>query len=42
MRVHAAVLEELGRPRVVRELDLAQPRAGEVRLVACGGCRTGF
>src|SRR5438093_4214538 len=42
MRIRAAVLEEFGRPLVVQELDLAEPRAGEVlvRLVACGVCHT--
>src|SRR6184192_389544 len=42
MKIRAAVLEEFGRPLVVQELDLAEPRAGEVlvRLVACGVCHT--
>src|SRR5919197_476680 len=42
MRVRAAVLEEFGRPLVVQEVDLAEPRRGEVlvRLVACGVCHT--
>jgi S-(hydroxymethyl)glutathione dehydrogenase/alcohol dehydrogenase len=42
MRIRAAVLEEFGRPLVVQELDLAEPRAGEVlvRLQACGVCHT--
>src|SRR5664279_906907 len=42
MKIRAAVLEEFGAPLVVRELDLAEPRAGEVlvRLVACGVCHT--
>ena len=42
MRIRAAVLEEFGRPLVVQDLDLAEPRAGEalVRLVACGVCHT--
>ncbi|MFP5363650.1 MAG: alcohol dehydrogenase catalytic domain-containing protein [Thermoleophilia bacterium] len=42
MRMRAAVLEEFGQPLVVQELDLADPRAGEVlvRLVACGVCHT--
>jgi S-(hydroxymethyl)glutathione dehydrogenase/alcohol dehydrogenase len=42
MRMRAAVLEEFGRPLVVQELDLAEPRAGEVlvRLTACGVCHT--
>jgi S-(hydroxymethyl)glutathione dehydrogenase / alcohol dehydrogenase len=42
MRIRAAVLEEFGHPLVVQEVDLAEPRAGEVlvRLVACGVCHT--
>ena len=42
MRMRAAVLEEFGQPLVVQELDLADPKAGEVlvRLVACGVCHT--
>jgi len=42
MRIRAAVLEEFGAPLVVQEIDLAEPRAGEVlvRLVACGVCHT--
>jgi S-(hydroxymethyl)glutathione dehydrogenase/alcohol dehydrogenase len=42
MRIRAAVLEEFGRPLVVQEVDLAEPRAGEVlvRLRACGVCHT--
>ena len=42
MKVRAAVLEEFGRPLAVREVDLAEPRAGEalVRLEACGVCHT--
>jgi S-(hydroxymethyl)glutathione dehydrogenase / alcohol dehydrogenase len=42
MRMRAAVLEEFGKPLVVQELDLAEPRAGEVlvRLEACGVCHT--
>ncbi|MGZ4402575.1 MAG: alcohol dehydrogenase catalytic domain-containing protein [Gaiellaceae bacterium] len=42
MKVRAAVLEEFGRPLVVQELDLAEPKHGEVlvRLVACGVCHT--
>jgi len=36
------VLEEFGRPLEVQEVDLAEPKAGEVlvRLVACGVCHT--
>jgi S-(hydroxymethyl)glutathione dehydrogenase/alcohol dehydrogenase len=42
MKIRAAVLEEFGQPMVVQELDLAEPKAGEVlvRLVACGVCHT--
>ena len=42
MRIRAAVLEDFGAPLVVRDVDLAEPRAGEVlvRLVACGVCHT--
>ncbi len=42
MKMRAAVLEEFGKPLEVQEVDLAEPRAGEVlvRLVACGVCHT--
>jgi S-(hydroxymethyl)glutathione dehydrogenase/alcohol dehydrogenase len=42
MRMRAAVLEEFGKPLVVDELELADPKAGEVlvRLGACGVCHT--
>jgi S-(hydroxymethyl)glutathione dehydrogenase/alcohol dehydrogenase len=42
LKIRAAVLEEFGRPLVVQELDLDEPRTGEVlvRLVACGVCHT--
>jgi S-(hydroxymethyl)glutathione dehydrogenase/alcohol dehydrogenase len=42
MKVRAAVLEEFGEPLVVQEIDLAEPKEGEVlvRLVACGVCHT--
>src|SRR6266568_4403974 len=42
MKIQAAVLEEFGAPLAVQELDLAEPKAGEVlvRLVACGVCHT--
>ena len=42
MRMHAAVLEEFGQPLRVQEVELAEPKAGEVlvRLVACGVCHT--
>jgi S-(hydroxymethyl)glutathione dehydrogenase / alcohol dehydrogenase len=44
MRMRAAVLEEFGQPLAVQEVELAEPRAGEVlvRLVACGVCHTGL
>ncbi len=42
VKVRAAVLEDFGEPLVVQELDLAEPKDGEVlvRLVACGVCHT--
>jgi S-(hydroxymethyl)glutathione dehydrogenase / alcohol dehydrogenase len=42
VQMRAAVLEEFGAPLVVRDVELAEPRAGEVlvRLVACGVCHT--
>jgi S-(hydroxymethyl)glutathione dehydrogenase/alcohol dehydrogenase len=42
MRIRAAVLEEFGQPLAVQEVDLVEPREGEVlvRLVACGVCHT--
>jgi S-(hydroxymethyl)glutathione dehydrogenase/alcohol dehydrogenase len=42
VKIRAAVLEEFGAPLAVQELDLAEPRDGEVlvRLVACGVCHT--
>ena len=42
MQIRAAVLEEFGQPLVVQQLDLADPKAGEVlvQLVACGVCHT--
>mgnify|MGYP000456893530 CR=1 FL=1 len=42
MRIRAAVLEEFGQPLVVQDVELAEPRAGEVlvRLAACGVCHT--
>jgi len=42
MKIRAAVLEEFGVPLAVQEIDLAEPRAGEVlvRLEACGVCHT--
>jgi S-(hydroxymethyl)glutathione dehydrogenase/alcohol dehydrogenase len=40
--MRAAVLEEFGQPLVVQELDIQDPKAGEVlvRLEACGVCHT--
>jgi S-(hydroxymethyl)glutathione dehydrogenase/alcohol dehydrogenase len=42
MKIRAAVLEEFGKPLVVQDVDLAEPKAAEVlvRLVACGVCHT--
>lgn len=42
MKIRAAVLEQFGQPLNVTEVDLAEPRAGEVlvRLRACGVCHT--
>ncbi len=42
MKMRAAVLEQFGAPLEVQEVDLAEPKAGEVlvRLVACGVCHT--
>jgi S-(hydroxymethyl)glutathione dehydrogenase/alcohol dehydrogenase len=42
MKIRAAVLEQFGAPLEVQELDLAEPKAGEVlvRLAACGVCHT--
>ena len=42
MKIRAAVLEDFAQPLVVQELDLAEPKAGEVlvRLEACGVCHT--
>jgi S-(hydroxymethyl)glutathione dehydrogenase/alcohol dehydrogenase len=42
LKIRAAVLEEFGRPLNVTEVDLAEPRAGEVlvRVEACGVCHT--
>ena len=42
MKMRAAVLEAFGAPLAVQEIELAEPRAGEVlvRLVACGVCHT--
>jgi S-(hydroxymethyl)glutathione dehydrogenase / alcohol dehydrogenase len=42
LKIRAAVLEEFGQPLAVQEVELAEPRAGEVlvRLAACGVCHT--
>src|SRR3954449_1405077 len=42
MRIRAAILEQFGAPLEVQEVDLAEPKAGEVlvRLAACGVCHT--
>jgi S-(hydroxymethyl)glutathione dehydrogenase / alcohol dehydrogenase len=42
VKIRAAVLETFGSPLEVQELELAEPKAGEVlvRLVACGVCHT--
>src|SRR3954465_3166347 len=42
MRIRAAVLEEFASPLAVQDLDLAEPKQGEVlvRLAACGVCHT--
>ncbi|MGZ8666214.1 MAG: alcohol dehydrogenase catalytic domain-containing protein [Solirubrobacterales bacterium] len=42
MRMRAAVLEDFGKPLEVQEVELAEPKPGEVlvRLVACGVCHT--
>jgi S-(hydroxymethyl)glutathione dehydrogenase / alcohol dehydrogenase len=42
VRIKAAVLEQFGQPLVLADVDLAEPKRGEVlvRLVACGVCHT--
>ena len=42
MKIRAAVLESFGEPLVVQQLDLAEPRSGEVlvKVHACGVCHT--
>ena len=42
MNIRAAVLEQFGQPLNVTEVDLADPRPGEVlvRVEACGVCHT--
>jgi len=42
VRIRAAVLEQFGTPLQVQDVELAEPKAGEVlvRLEACGVCHT--
>jgi len=42
MRIRAAVLEEFGQPLALSDVDLAEPKDGEVlvQLAACGVCHT--
>ena len=42
MKIRAAVLEQVGGPLVVREVDLQSPQAGEVlvKIAACGVCHS--
>jgi S-(hydroxymethyl)glutathione dehydrogenase/alcohol dehydrogenase len=42
VKIRAAVLEQFGQPLEVQEVELAEPKSGEVlvRLVACGVCHT--
>lgn len=42
MQMRAAVLEEFGKPLVVKDVELAPPKAGEVlvQVKACGVCHT--
>lgn len=42
MRMRAAVLEDFGQPLVVQDVDIADPKAGEVlvKVKACGVCHT--
>jgi S-(hydroxymethyl)glutathione dehydrogenase / alcohol dehydrogenase len=42
MKIRAAVLEEFAKPLVIREIDIAPPKAGEVlvKIHACGVCHT--
>jgi S-(hydroxymethyl)glutathione dehydrogenase/alcohol dehydrogenase len=42
VKIRAAVLERFGEPLEVQEIELAEPRSGEVlvRLEACGVCHT--
>jgi propanol-preferring alcohol dehydrogenase len=40
--MHAAVVEQFGKPLVLRELDIPSPEAGQilVKTEACGVCHT--
>ena len=42
MKMRAAVLEEFGKPLSVQDVDIADPKAGEVLVAvkACGVCHT--
>src|SRR3984957_3322140 len=42
MKIRAAVLEEFGKPLVIADVDLAEPKQGEVRVRVeeCGVCHT--
>jgi S-(hydroxymethyl)glutathione dehydrogenase / alcohol dehydrogenase len=42
LKIKAAVLEEFGQPLTITDVELAEPKAGEVlvRLEACGVCHT--
>jgi S-(hydroxymethyl)glutathione dehydrogenase / alcohol dehydrogenase len=42
VKIRAAMLEQFGAPLEIREVDLSEPKAGEVlvRLLACGVCHT--
>ena len=42
MKIKAAVVYEKGAPFVIEELELDDPKAGEilVKVVACGVCHT--
>jgi propanol-preferring alcohol dehydrogenase len=42
LKMHAAVVEQFGKPLVLRELDVPSPKAGQilVKTEACGVCHT--
>ena len=42
MKMHAAIVEQFGKPLVLRELDMPSPAAGQilVKTEACGVCHT--